>query len=142
LDETFNYAATDNLFDEIKKRCPDGIDVYFDNVGGTHLEAAIESMNNFGRIVLCGMISIYNATRPPRAPRNLISAISKRLTLQGFIVNDHKNRMIPFLHDMGQWLNQGNIHWKETIVQGIENAPRAFCRLFTGDSFGKMLVKL
>jgi hypothetical protein len=142
IDAAFNYKTTDNLLDEFQNQCPDGIDVYFDNVGGTHLEAAIESMNNFGRIVLCGMISIYNATRPPRSPRNLVLAISKRLTLKGFIVNDHNDRMIPFLHDMGRWLKQGQIQWKETVLHGIENAPKAFLSLFTGESFGKMLVKL
>ncbi len=142
IDAAFNYKATDNLLDELQKQCPDGIDVYFDNVGGSHLEAAIDSMNNFGRIVLCGMISIYNATRPPRAPRNLVSAISKRLSLKGFIVYDHNDRMLPFLHDMGQWIKKGHIHWKETIVHGIENTPKAFLALFTGISFGKMLVKL
>jgi len=142
IDAAFNYKTTDNLLDELQKQCPGGIDVYFDNVGGTHLEAAIDSMNNHGRIVLCGMISIYNATRPPRAPRNLVSAISKRLTLKGFIVSDHNDRMLPFLHDMGQWLKQGQIQWKETFVHGIENAPKAFLSLFTGESFGKMLVKL
>jgi NADPH-dependent curcumin reductase CurA len=142
IDAAINYKTTDNLLGELQKQCPVGIDVYFDNVGGTHLEASIESMNNHGRIVLCGMISIYNATRPPRAPRNLVSAISKRLTIKGFIVNDHKNRMPSFLHDMGQWLKQGQIQWKETVLHGIENAPKAFLSLFTGDSFGKMLVKL
>jgi hypothetical protein len=142
IDAAFNYKATDNLVDELQKQCPNGIDIYFDNVGGTHLEAAIDSMNNHGRIVLCGMISIYNATRPPRAPRNLVSAISKRLTLKGFIVYDHNDRMLPFLHDMGQWLKQGQIQWKETVVRGIENAPKAFLSLFTSESFGKMLVKL
>jgi NADPH-dependent curcumin reductase CurA len=142
IDAAFNYKAIDNLSDELQKQCPGGIDLYFDNVGGTHLEAAIESMNNFGRIVFCGMISIYNATRPPRAPRNLVMAISKRLTLRGFIVNDHNNRLPQFLHEMGQWIKEGRIQWKETIVQGLENAPKAFLSLFTGESFGKMLVKL
>lgn len=142
IDEAFNYKTTTNLWDELPKHCPEGIDVYFDNVGGTHLEAAIESMNDHGRIVLCGMISIYNATRPPRAPRNLIMAISKRITLKGFIVSDHNDRKTAFMHDMEQWHKQGKIHWKETIVQGIENAPKAFLSLFTGESFGKMLVKL
>jgi hypothetical protein len=99
-------------------------------------------MNNHGRIVICGMISIYNATRPPRAPRNLISAISKRLRLQGFIVYDHNDRLPQFREDIGQWRKQGQIHWKETIVHGLENAPKAFLALFSGDSFGKMLVKL
>jgi NADPH-dependent curcumin reductase CurA len=142
IDAAFNYKETDNLFDEFQKKCPEGIDIYFDNVGGTHLEAAIDSMNNHGRVVFCGMISIYNATRPPRAPRNLISAISKRLRLQGFIVSDHYDRLPQFLEDMGQWRKQGQIHWKETIVHGLENAPKAFLALFSGDSFGKMLVKL
>ena len=142
IDSAFNYKTTENLFDELPKHCPDGIDVYFDNVGGAHLEAAIESMNNHGRIVLCGMISIYNATRPPRAPRNLVSAISKRLTLRGFIVFDHNDRMASFQQDMGKWLAQGRIRWKESVVQGLENAPKAFLQLFTGESFGKMLVKI
>ena len=142
IDAAFNYKTAGNLLEELHKHSPDGIDIYFDNVGGTHLEAAIDSMNNHCRIVLCGMISIYNATRPPRSPRNLILAISKRLTLRGFIVYDHNDRMLPFLHDMGQWLEQGQIHWKETVVLGIENAPKAFRSLFTGESFGKMLVKL
>jgi NADPH-dependent curcumin reductase CurA len=142
IDAAFNYTDTDNLFDEFQKHCPNGIDVYFDNVGGTHLEAAIDSMNNHGRIVICGMISIYNATRPPRSPRNLISAISKRLTLQGFIVYDHNDRLPQFLEEMGHWRKQGQIQWKETIVHGLENAPKAFLALFTSDSFGKMLVKL
>jgi hypothetical protein len=138
----FNYKTAENLWDELPKHCPEGIDVYFDNVGGTHLEIAIDSMNDHGRIVLCGMISIYNATRPPRAPRNLVSAIPKRLTLKGFIIYDYNDRMLQFQHEMGQWLKQGQIHWKETIVQGIENAPKAFLSLFTGESFGKMIVKL
>jgi NADPH-dependent curcumin reductase CurA len=142
IDAAFNYKATDNMSDELQKLCPDGIDVYFDNVGGTHLESAIENMNNFGRIVLCGMISIYNATRPPRAPRNLVSAISKRLTLKGFIVYDHNDRLPQFHEEMGPWLKEGRIHKKETIVHGLENAPKAFLGLFTGENFGKMLVKL
>ena len=142
IDAAFNYKTTDNLLDELKKQCPEGIDIYFDNVGGAHLESAIETMNTFGRIVLCGMISIYNATRPPRAPRNLISVISKRLTLKGFIVYDHNERLLQFHRDMGQWLKEGKIHWKETVIHGLENAPKAFLGLFAGDNFGKMLVKL
>ncbi len=142
IDAAFNYKTAEDLWGKFQKHCPEGIDVYFDNVGGTHLEAAIESMNNHGRIVLCGMISIYNATRPPRAPRNLVSAISKRLILQGFIIHDHNDRQSQFQHDMGRWIREGRIHWKETIVHRLENAPKAFCGLFTGDNFGKMLVKL
>jgi NADPH-dependent curcumin reductase CurA len=142
IDAAINYKTTENLIDDLRQLCPKGIDVYFDNVGGSHLEAAIELMNNHGRVVLCGMISIYNATRPPRAPRNLISAISRRLTLQGFIVHDHNNRLPQFFEDMGRWIKEGRVISKETIVQGIENAPKAFLGLFTGENFGKMLVKL
>lgn len=141
IDAAFNYKTTEDLFDKLKYLCPDGIDVYFDNVGGNHLEAAIDRMNDFGRVVLCGMTSIYNATRPPRAPRNLVSAIPKRLTLKGFIVHDHNNHHPQFLEDMGKWLKEGRIHWKETIFHGIENAPRALLGLFSGENLGKMLVK-
>lgn len=142
IDAAFNYKAVDTLSDELKKHCPKGIDVYFDNVGGTHLEAAIESMNNHGRIVLCGMISIYNATRPPRAPRNFISSITKRLTFKGFLVHDHNERLPRFHDDMEQWIKEGQIQWKETVIHGLENAPEAFLALFSGENFGKMLVKL
>lgn len=142
VDAAFNYRKADALSDELKKHCPEGIDVYFDNVGGTHLEAAIESMNNHGRVVLCGMISIYNATRPPRAPRNFVSSIPKRLTFKGFIVDDHNDRMPQFYRDMEQWIKKGQIRWKETVIHGLENAPKAFLALFSGESFGKMLVKL
>lgn len=141
IDAAFNYKSTENLWGEVRKNCPEGIDVYFDNVGGLHLEAAIESMNHHGRIVLCGMISVYNATRPPRAPRNLVSAIPKRLTLQGFIIHDHTDRLPQFQNEMSRWIKEGRIHWKETIVHGLENAPKAFCGLFAGDNLGKMLVK-
>ncbi len=141
IDAAFNYKTTENLFEKLRDLCTSGIDVYFDNVGGSHLEAAIDRINNFGRIVLCGMTSIYNATRPPRAPRNLVSAIPKRLTLKGFIVRDHNDRHPQFLEDMGKWLKEGRIKWKETIFQGIENAPQAFLGLFSGENFGKMLVR-
>jgi NADPH-dependent curcumin reductase CurA len=88
------------------------------------------------------MISLYNATQPPPGPRNLFLAVTKRLTLQGFIVSDHADRRPAFLADMSQWFAQGKIRSKETIVEGIENAPRAFIGLFTGENFGKMLVKI
>jgi NADPH-dependent curcumin reductase CurA len=141
VDNAFNYKKTEDLFTELRDLCTDGIDVYFDNVGGSLLEAAIDRMNNFGRIVLCGMTSVYNATRPPRAPRNLVSAVPKRLTLKGFIVHDHEDRHPQFLEDVGKWIKEGRIKWKETIIQGIENAPRAFLGLFLGENSGKMLVK-
>lgn len=142
VDAAFNYKSVENLTGELQKHCPKGIDIDFENVGGKHLEAALESMNPFGRVVFCGMISLYNAIRPPRAPVNLVYAIPKRLTLKGFIVSDHLDRQPQFNQDMAAWIKEGRIKWKETILDGIENAPKAFLGLFTGDNFGKMLVKL
>ncbi|MBW1785926.1 MAG: NADP-dependent oxidoreductase [Deltaproteobacteria bacterium] len=142
IDTTVNYKTADNLVEAVGRQCPEGIDVFFDGVGGAHLEAALEHMNPHGRIVLCGMISQYNATRRPRGPGNLAQIIVKRLTVQGFIVGEHFDRQRQFAADMANWIAEGRIRWKETVVEGIENAPSAFIGLFRGENFGKMLVKL
>ena len=141
IDVAFNYKKED-LDAQLKKGCPGGIDIYFDNVGGKHLEAAIANMNTFGRIVLCGSISQYNAPTPSSAPNNLGLAVGKRLTLKGFFVFDHRDELGNFYNDMEKWIDEGKIKWKETIVEGIENAPKAFIGLFKGENFGKMLVKV
>jgi NADPH-dependent curcumin reductase CurA len=141
VDAAFNYKEVDSLSAELAKHCPNGIDVYFENVGGAHLDAALEHMNLRGRIVLCGMISQYNASAPS-GPSNLRLAVRKRLTLQGFIVFDHIDRQAQFYADMAAWMAAGKMHWQETIIDGIENAPRAFIGLFSGDNTGKMLVRL
>ena len=142
IDEAFNYKNVDDLATELKRYCPKGIDIYFDNVGGRHLETAIEQMNQFGRIVLCGMISQYNMTASPPGLNNLFLAVTKRLTLKGFIISDHWDELTQFNDDMGMWIEEGRIKWKETIIEGIENAPEALIGLFKGDNFGKMLVKV
>jgi NADPH-dependent curcumin reductase CurA len=142
IDAAFNYKKVDNLIAEVGRHCPGGIDVYFENVGGKHLEAALEHMNLFGRVVMCGMISIYNAAEPVPGPSNLSYAISKQLTIQGFIVADHMQNLPQFYADMATWMGEGKIKWKETVLEGIENAPKAFIGLFKGENFGKMLVKL
>jgi NADPH-dependent curcumin reductase CurA len=126
----------------LKGAAPDGVDVYFDNVGGEHLEAAIGALRPFGRIALCGAISQYNATEPPPGPRNLTLAIGKRLNLRGFIVSDHMERRDEFVRDVGGWLRDGKIRYRETVVEGIEHAPDAFIGLLRGENTGKMLVKL
>jgi NADPH-dependent curcumin reductase CurA len=126
----------------LSNAAPDGIDVYFDNVGGDHLEAAIAALRPFGRAALCGAISQYNATEPPPGPRNLTLAIGKRLRLQGFIVSDHMARRDDFVRDVGGWLRDGKIRYRETVVEGIERAPDAFIGLLRGENTGKMLVKL
>lgn len=142
VDAVINYKEVMSLTAELGKHCPHGIDVYFENVGGTHLEAALEHMKIRGRIALCGMISQYNESAPSSGPRNLRLAVRKRLTLRGFIVSDHIDRQPQFFADMGAWIADGKIKWEETIVGGIENAPKAFLGLFTGENMGKMLVRL
>ena len=142
VDAAFNYKKVDNIVDEVGNLCPRGIDVYFENVGGIHLEAALEHMNKFGRIVMCGMISMYNATDPVPGPPNLLYVVGKQLTMQGFIISEHYDRLTQFYGDMGKWIAEGRIKWKETIVEGLQNAPAALIGLFKGDNFGKMIVKV
>jgi NADPH-dependent curcumin reductase CurA len=141
LDAAFDYHGTD-LARAIATHCPDGLDVYFDNVGGDHLEAALKRMNPFGRVVMCGMISQYNATEATPAPRNLANVIAKRLTLRGLIVTDHLDRLPEFQAAMATWIAQGRITWTETLVTGLERAPRAFIDLFEGRNTGKMIVQV
>ncbi len=142
VDAAFNYREVTDLAAELGRHCPQGIDVYFESVGGAHLEAALQHMNTSGRIAVCGMISQYNATAPAPGPRNLALVIGKRLTLQGFIVSDHAGRQPQFSADMGQWLAAGRIKWQETVVEGLERAPQALIGLFQGENVGKMLVKI
>ncbi len=142
VDEAFNYKDTDDISARLGELCPDGIDVYFDNVGGDHLQAAIDCMNNKGRITCCGMISSYNDSEPKPGPNNLIKLIGKRIKMQGFIVRDHFNLQNEFLQQMTQWISADQIVWEETVTEGLENAPQAFIDLFDGDKMGKALVKL
>lgn len=141
----FNYkeVGEDNISSELKKFCPDGIDVYFDNVGGKHLEAALDNMKMFGKIVLCGMISQYNLPVSQQSgPSNLSLAITNRLKIQGFIVRDHYHVLSEFHTSMSKWISQEKIKWQEAVVEGLENAPKAFIALFNGEHIGKMLVKI
>lgn len=142
VDAAFNYKHVDNVVEEVGNLCPRGIDVYFENVGGIHLEAALEQMNKFGRIVMCGMISMYNATEAVPGPSNLFYVTAKQLTLQGFIISEHLDKLPQFYADMGKWIADGRIKWKETIVEGLEKAPAALIGLFRGENFGKMIVKV
>jgi NADPH-dependent curcumin reductase CurA len=142
LSGAYNYKSVPSHRAAMRRLCPDGIDICFENVGGEHLEAAISRMNDFGRIVLCGMIAYYNAPEPFPGPRNLSLAVTKRLTLQGFIIIDHRDRLADFYRDMAAWIADGQIKWRETIVEGLENAPQAFLGLFKGQNIGKMLVRI
>ncbi|WP_395694360.1 NADP-dependent oxidoreductase [Nocardioides sp.] len=118
------------------------VDVYFDNVGGDHLEAAIFAMADFGRIAACGAIADYNADAPVPGPRNLAMLVSKRLTLRGFIVTDHRDAAAEFYERAGRWVADGSLVWRETVVDGLDHAVDAFLGLHRGDNTGKMLVRL
>ncbi|HKU34042.1 NADP-dependent oxidoreductase [Arthrobacter sp. NyZ413] len=119
-----------------------GIDVYFDNVGGEHLEAALSVLTVGGRVAMCGAISQYNATAPTAAPRNLAVAIGKQLTLRGFLVGGQRQHAAEFSTRMAGWLADGTVRYDETIVDGLENAPQAFIDLLDGANTGKMLVRI
>jgi hypothetical protein len=141
FDATFDYHGTPPRT-ALRELAPDGIDVYFDNVGGETLEAAIGALNRHGRIVACGSIAGYNATTPQPGPRNLFMVVTKRLRMQGFIVFDHFDRWPAFLGEVAPLVADGSIAHRETIVDGIERAPEAFLALFTGENVGKMLVRV
>ena len=142
VDVAIDYKATPDLMKALEEAAPEGIDVYFENVGGEHLEAALNSARPFGRFALCGMISMYNATTPPPGPRNIAQAVGKQLRMEGFIVSSHYDMLPSFHKDLAEWHAAGKITWKETVLEGVDKAPEAFLKLFSGENFGKMLVKL
>lgn len=129
------------LSEDLAAAVPDGVDVYFENVGGPTLDAVLARMNPFSRIALCGMISQYNAIEP-YGVKHVGSLLINRIKLQGFIVSDHLQRWPEALSDIGQWIKEGKIKYRESIAEGIENAPAAFIGLLAGKNFGKQLVKL
>ena len=140
VDEAFNYKKIDNLVLYLKSLAPEGYDLYFDNVGGEFLESAIFRMKNFGKIVICGRISQMN--NPGHSLKNMAHVLVKRLTIKGFLIFDHFNDTKDFEKDMENWILNNQIKWRETIVEGIENSPKAFIDLLNGKNIGKMLVKI
>lgn len=140
FDEAFNYK-TENINEALSRTCPDGIDVYFENVGGETLEAAINHMNVFGRIVGCGMISQYN-TQDLYGVKNLVNIVGKRLRFQGFIVSDHPELEPEFLTKVIALLKEGKFKYRETISEGIETTPEALLDVLKGNNFGKQVVKV
>ncbi|MDO9472716.1 MAG: NADP-dependent oxidoreductase [Caulobacter sp.] len=141
-DEVIDYKAEPDLTAALNRVAPKGIDVYFENVGGEHMDAAIANARPFARFALCGMISQYNSTGEMYGVKNLIQAVGKSIRLEGFIVSNSFQHLPEFLKDMSGWIQDGKVQWKETIDEGIENAPGAFLKLFKGENTGKMLVKL
>jgi hypothetical protein len=141
FDAAFNYKDGP-VRDQLSAVAPDGIDLYFDNVGGEHLEAALALMNVHGRVTICGMISAYNATEPTPAPRNLNELVRKRITMRGMLVRDYGHLRERFVTEVGAWLRDGKLRYRETVVTGLTNAPAAFLGLLRGDNTGKMLVTI
>ena len=140
FDACVSYRVPD-LAAVLRDACPNGIDVYFDNVGGDVLKAVLTRVNPFARIPLCGIISQYNATELPAGP-NLAPVLVNRVTIRGFIVSDHVDRMPQFLADCGRWMREGRLKYREDIVQGLDRAPEAFIGLLRGRNLGKMLVQV
>ncbi|MFJ8583808.1 NADP-dependent oxidoreductase [Streptomyces sp. NPDC093595] len=141
FDAAFNYK-NGPVAEQLKAAAPDGIDVYFDNVGGEHLEAAISRLNVHGRVTICGMIAGYNDTEPTPGPRNMAMVIGKRLRLQGMLVNDHAALRPQFVQDVAGWLASGELKYHETVVEGMENGVDAFLGMLRGENTGKMIVSL
>ena len=139
-DAVIDYRAGD-LLRSLSGAAPQGIDVYFDNVGGDHLDAALAVARNYARFAICGMIEGYNK-REPTSLRFLMRVIAARIRIQGFLVFDYQSRMDEFYRDMGAWLKTGAVKSRETVVEGLEQTPEAFLGLFKGANVGKMLVKL
>jgi hypothetical protein len=141
FDAAFNYREQ-SVREGLAAGAPEGIDVYFDNVGGDHLEAAIGALHTHGRVVACGSVSRYNDVEPAPGPRNMFMVVTKRLRIQGYIISDSYERFPEFFEQAQEWVRDGSLRYRETVIDGIDNAPRAFLGLLRGENIGKMLVKV
>lgn len=142
FDEAINYRTTEDLEAALKKACPTGVDVYFDNVGGEISDAVFTQLNRFARIPVCGSISSYNLEEPDVGPRVQGTLIKKSALMQGFTVGNYSNRFHEGTRELGKWLQEGKLQYEETIKEGFENIPEAFIDLFRGKNIGKLLVKV
>ncbi len=142
FDEGINYNTTDDMRKAIKKLAPNGVDVYFDNVGGEISDAVLANINKLARVPVCGAISSYNDTEVPTGPRVQPILIKNSVLMQGFIVSNYADRFPQALKELSQWLKDDKLHYAETIVDGFENIPQAFIDLFSGKNKGKMVVSV
>jgi NADPH-dependent curcumin reductase len=145
FDACISHYESD-LGHKLEKACPKGVDIYFENVGGKVFEAVLPLLNEFARIPVCGLIAHYNDSRlpegPNQVPRFLQTVLRRRLTVRGFISSDFADQQERFLDDMSRWVREGHIKYREDIVDGLQNAPKAFQKLFRGENFGKLLIKV
>jgi len=141
FDAGINYKSTQNMREAIAESCPDGVDIYFDNVGGEISEAVLFNINKFSRTINCGAIALYNNTELPKSISVQPFLVRKSALMQGFIVSDFEDQFMSGIQQLAQWLQQGKLDYSETIVEGFENIPQAFLDLFEGKNKGKMVVK-
>jgi NADPH-dependent curcumin reductase CurA len=141
LDAAFNYR-NGPVVDRLREAAPEGIDVYFDNVAGDHLEAALATLRRWGRVALCGAISEYESVGPSPGPSNLFQAVANDLTLRGFRGSSYQHRLPDVARELGGWLADGRLRYRETIVDGLDRAPEALVRMLSGDTTGKTLVRI
>jgi leukotriene B4 12-hydroxydehydrogenase/15-oxo-prostaglandin 13-reductase len=141
FDAAFNYKTTSDYIAKLKDLCPNGVDCYFDNVGGALSDAVFAVLNPFGRVSVCGQISQYNLQAPELGPRLLSQILVKQLRVEGFIVTRFQERWPQGIAQMARWIHEGKIRYREDIVEGFENTPRAFIDMLEGKNTGKMLVK-
>jgi NADPH:quinone reductase len=142
VDATINYKTAGNMFEALKAACPNGVDVYFDNVGGDVSDAVLTLLNKGARIVICGQISIYNSTQPNIGPRPQPYLLVNSAMMKGFIVTQYMSRFAEGVKQLAQWFMSGKLKHAETIVEGFENTPKAFIGLFSGENLGKQIVKV
>ncbi|RCW77005.1 NADP-dependent oxidoreductase [Saliterribacillus persicus] len=142
FDEAINYKTSTNLQEDIAKACPNGVDVYFDNVGGEISDAVHTNLNKYARISVCGAISSYNLKEEDIGPRIQTTLIKKSVLMQGFTVGDFANRLAEGSEALAKWLQDGKLKYEETIIDGFDNIPDAFLDLFEGNNIGKLLVKV
>jgi hypothetical protein len=141
FDDAINYKTTPDLKATIKNACKNGVDIYFDNVGGDISDAVMSNLNKHARIPVCGAISMYNSTMVPMGPRIQPIIVTKSAMMQGFIVSDFYEKFPVAIKQLSAWLKEGKLKYTETIVEGFDNTPQAFLDLFEGKNEGKMVVK-
>lgn len=142
FDQAINYKTTSDLKQDIREACPNGVDIYFDNVGGEISDAVLAQINKYARIPVCGAISLYNATEVPMGPRIQPILLTKSATMRGFIISDFAEKFPEATRQLATWLNAGELQFSETIIEGFEQIPQAFLDLFEGKNKGKMIVKV
>ena len=142
FDEAINYKTTSDMKEAIKNACPDGVDIYFDNVGGEISDAVLANINKYARIPICGAISLYNETKAPVGPRLQPLILTKSAMMRGFIVSDFSDKFPAAIKQLASWLKEGKLTYSETVVEGFDQIPQAFLDLFDGKNEGTMIVKI